>query len=93
VLDLRELSEIDATGLGTLIFAQAMLRNAGGGLALANLHPAHMGLLVLAKIDAAFEVFEDDQDAINSFFPDRRIRHYDLSQLLKSRERHEEAKP
>lgn len=82
VFDLARVSDIDTTGLGTLLFAQAELKKAGGGLALASLHPAHMALLVVAKMERSFEVFERDQDAINSFFPDRKVRHVDIDELL-----------
>jgi anti-sigma B factor antagonist len=82
VMDLGNVTEIDSTGVGTLLFALARLREAGGGLALANLRPAHMKLLVVAKLEMVFEVFSDDQDAINSFFPDRHVRRYDLLELI-----------
>ena len=84
VLDLGEVSQIDTTGLGTLLFVQARLRKAGGGLALANLRLIHMKLLVVAKMEREFEVFHQVQDAINSFFPDRQIRHYDILEFLES---------
>jgi anti-sigma B factor antagonist len=87
VLDLGKVTDIDTTGLGTLLFAQTRLRNAGGGLALANLHPAHMELLVVAKMEATFEVFDQDQDAINSFFPDRRVPHFDILEFVETKRR------
>jgi anti-sigma B factor antagonist len=55
--------------LGTLLFTLAILRKAGGGLALARPHPERMDLLVIAKIKTVFKVFDHAQDAIHSFFP------------------------
>jgi len=92
VLDLGKVTDIDTAGLGTLVYAQTRLRNAGGGLALANLRPAHMELLVVAKMEAIFEVFDQEQDAINSLFPDRHIPHIDILEFVESRRR-AQAKP
>jgi anti-sigma B factor antagonist len=84
VIDLGGVDKIDSAGLGSLLYARAELRRAGGGLALANLHPAHMKVLVVAKLDTVFDVFASDQDAISSFFPERKVPHYDLLQLVAS---------
>src|SRR5580698_9450176 len=45
VIDLSGVDKIDSAGLGTLLYARAELRRAGGGLALANLRPAHLKTL------------------------------------------------
>lgn len=84
VIDLSGVDKIDSAGLGTLLYARAELRTAGGGLALANLHPAQMKVLLVAKLDTVFNVFACNQDAINSFFPERKVPHYDLLQLVAS---------
>src|ERR1700690_850422 len=68
VLNLKEVGEIDTTGLDTLLFALAELQKAGGGLALVNLQPLHIGVVLEAKLEALFEVYKTDQDQINSFF-------------------------
>ena len=73
VLNLARLAEIDTTGLGTLLFALAKLRKEGGGLALVNLRSSHIELLELTKLETVFEVFDDEQEAINSFFPAARF--------------------
>jgi anti-sigma B factor antagonist len=84
VLNLARVTDIDTTGLGTLLFAMAKLRKAGGSLALVNLNPSHIELLVLAKLETVFEVFGDEQNAINSFFPGREIRRYDILEFVRS---------
>jgi anti-sigma B factor antagonist len=84
VLNLAGVTDIDTTGLGTLLFALAKLRKAGGDLALVNLNPTHIELLVLAKLETVFEVFGDEQNAINSFFPGREIRRYDILEFVRS---------
>jgi anti-sigma B factor antagonist len=86
VLNLNDVREIDTTGLGTLLFALAKLRKAGGGLALVNLKPSHIEVILEAKLSAVFEVFKTDQDAINSFFPDREVQHYDILEFVRSQQ-------
>ncbi|MGD0136360.1 MAG: STAS domain-containing protein [Bryobacteraceae bacterium] len=90
VIDLSGVDKIDSAGLGTLLYARAELRRAGGGLALANLRPAHMQLLLVARLETVFSIFGNDLDAINSFFPERKVPHYDILALVTSmRQAHE----
>ena len=41
-------------------------------------------MLVQARLAAVFEVFQDDQNAINSFFPDREVQRYDILEFVRS---------
>jgi anti-sigma B factor antagonist len=84
VVDLGGVDKMDSSGLGTLLYARAELRNGGGGLALANLHPAHLEVLLRARLETVFDVFGTAQDAVNSFFPDRQVPHCDLLELVTS---------
>ncbi len=95
VLDLGGVDKIDSAGLGTLLYARAELRRAGGGLALANLRPAHLQTLLVAKLETVFDVFETEQDAVNSFFPERAVPHYDLLAVIQGmrRERAQDLQP
>jgi anti-sigma B factor antagonist len=92
VLNLNDVSEIDTTGLGTLLFALAKLRKAGGGLALVNLKPSHIKVLLEARVANVFEVFKTDQDAINSFFPGREFQRYDILEFVQSQQKPAESK-
>ena len=78
VLNLKDVTHIDSTGLGTLVFGLARLRKAGGRLALVNLNRSHLELFLLTKLAIVFEFFDDEQDAVNSFFPDRALRRFDV---------------
>jgi len=83
-LNLGDVRKLDTTGLGTLLFALAKLRNAGGNLAIFNVRPAHIELLTGARLETVFEAFEDEQDAIDSFFPDREVKRYDILEFVES---------
>ena len=87
VIDLGRVDKIDSAGLGTLLYARAELRRAGGGLTLANLKPGHLHTLLVAKLETVFDIFETEQDAINSFFPERRVPHYDLLAVIQGQRR------
>jgi anti-sigma B factor antagonist len=84
-LNLGNLHKLDTTGLGTLLFARAKLRKAGGNLAVFNLKPSHIELLTAAKLETVFEVFRQEQDAISSFFPDREVQRYDILEFVESK--------
>ena len=84
-LNLSDLHTLDTTGLGTLLFALAKLRKAGGTLAVFNLKPSHIELLTAAKLETVFDAFQGEQDAINSFFPDRAVQRYDILQFVESK--------
>lgn len=78
ILNLEDVTEIDSTGLGTLVFGLARLRKAGGRLALVNLNRSHLELFLLTRLAIVFEFFDDEQDAVNSFFPDRALKRFDI---------------
>jgi anti-sigma B factor antagonist len=78
VLNLKDVTAIDSTGLGTLVFGLARLRKAGGRLALANVNKSHLELFLLTRLAIAFEFFDSEQDAVNSFFPDRELKRFDI---------------
>jgi len=84
VLNLSDLRRLDNSGMGALIFARARLQQAGGNLAIAIMQPSQIGLITEAHLEAVFEVAHDEQDAINSFFPDRKIKRYDVLDLVRS---------
>lgn len=86
VLNLKEVSHIDSSGLGTLVFALAKLRKAGSRLALASVNRAHMKLFLLTRLSIAFEFFADEQDAVNSFYPDRAVKHFDILEFVQRQE-------
>ena len=85
VLNFAGLSEIDADGLGKVVFCHAHVVRLNGSLKLLNLSPSHLNAMVAAKLHTVFEVFSDEQDAVNSFFPDRPVRRYDILEWIQDR--------
>ena len=84
ILNFGEVKEIDDDGLATLVFCHAVFRKGSGALKLLNLSHAHMELFALLKLDIVFEVFDEEQAAVNSFFPDRAVQHYDVLEFVRT---------
>jgi anti-sigma B factor antagonist len=78
ILNLKEVDYIDSTGLGAMVICYMSLQKAGGGLKLVNLNRRNIELLLLTKLSTVFQIFNEEQEAINSFFPDREIKHFDI---------------
>jgi anti-sigma B factor antagonist len=78
ILNLQHVDFIDSTGLGGMVICFTSLRKAGGALKLLNLNKRTVELLLLTKLSTVFEMFADEQDAVNSFFPGREIKKFDI---------------
>ncbi len=78
VLNLAKVDYIDSTGLGALVMCASNRRKNGGTVKLENLNRRNIELLVMTKLATIFEIFADEQDAVNSFYPDRKIRTFDI---------------
>lgn len=78
VLNLAQVDFIDSTGLGALVMSSTSMRKAGGTVKLLNLNRRNVELLVMTKLATVFEIFTDEQDAVNSFFPDRKVQSFDI---------------
>lgn len=85
ILNLAGTDYIDSTGLGTLVVSFTRLRRAGGRLRLLNVNRRNIELLVLTKLTTVFELFDDEQNAVNSFFPGRKIKHFDILSFVRER--------
>ena len=84
VVDLGAVDYIDSTGLGILVICFTSLKKLGGALKLVNPNKRNVELLLLTKLHTVFEVFNEDQDAVNSFFPDRQIKHFDILSFVQN---------
>ncbi len=84
ILNLEHVEYIDSTGLGAMVICFTSLKKAGGALKLVNPNKRNVELLLLTKLHTIFEVFSDEQDAVNSFFPDREIRPFDILKFVQA---------
>ncbi len=78
ILNLEGVEYVDSTGLGSMVICFTGMQKAGGALKLMKLNRRNVELLVLTKLSTVFEVFGEEQDAVNSFFPEREIKRFDI---------------
>ncbi len=83
ILNLEHVDYIDSTGLGALVMCSTTAKKAGGKFKLLNLNKRHIELLVMTKLATIFEIFADEQDSVNSFFPDRQLKQFDILSFVK----------
>jgi len=86
ILDMKHVDFIDSTGLGTLVVAHTQLQKAGGSVKLLNVSKRNVQLLVLTKLSTVFEMFDDEPAAIDSFFPDRDRKPFDILEFVQEQE-------
>ena len=82
VLEMAEVDYIDSTGLGALVLCATNLRKQGGAIKLVNVNRRNIELLVMTKLATIFETFTDVQDAVSSFYPDRKIKSFDILEFV-----------
>ena len=78
IVNMQHVDYVDSTGLGAIVMCSTKLSNAGGEAKLVNVNRRNIELMVMTKIDTIFEVFDDETDAINSFFPGREVKRFDI---------------
>jgi anti-sigma B factor antagonist len=89
ILNLAHVDYIDSTGLGALVMCATTQRKAGGALKLLHLNRRNIELLVMTKLATVFDLFTDEQDAVNSFFPDRAIKAFDILSFVEQMKKEE----
>ena len=67
VINMKNVSYIDSSGLATLVEVLKKLRLHGGKLKLTNLSAKVMGLFEITKLDKLFDISNQEEDAVDSF--------------------------
>jgi len=86
ILNFKQIDFIDSTGLGMLVAVHSQMEKAGGTVRLLGLSKRGAALMVLTKLSTVFQIFNDEQAAINSFFPDREVKRFDILEFVQSQE-------
>ncbi len=78
ILNLGEVDYIDSTGLGSMVICYTTTQKNNGAMKLTKLNKRNIELMLLTKLSTVFEIFPEEQDAVNSFFPEREIKRFDI---------------
>src|SRR5215831_14311738 len=89
VLEMTGVDYIDSTGLGALVMCATSLRKNGGNVKLVGVNRRNIELLVMTKLATVFEIFADEQDAVNSYYPDRKIKTFDILDFVQQMHKEE----
>jgi anti-sigma B factor antagonist len=87
IINMQGVDYIDSTGLGAVVMSSTAVRRTGGVTKLLNLNRRNVELLVTTKLATIFEIFNTEQDAVNSFFPGREIKGFDILEFVKAQKR------
>ena len=89
VVNLEAVDYIDSTGLGAIVLCATSLRKNDGNMKLLHLNRRNIELLVMTKLATVFEIFTDEQDAVNSYYPDRKIKTFDILDFVQQMKKNE----
>ena len=67
LINLGEVTTIDSSGVGELVSAYTTVTNRGGKLKLVNMPPKVSDILQITQLITVFEVFETEDEAVQSF--------------------------
>lgn len=67
LLNLKNVSVIDSSGLGELVASYASVERSDGAMKLTNLSDRFIELITITKLYTVFDVFDNEADALASF--------------------------
>jgi anti-sigma B factor antagonist len=67
ILNMKDVSYMDSSGVGELVSSFTSVNNRGGKLKLLNLSTKVHDLLQITQLLRVFEIFDNEKEAVNSF--------------------------
>jgi anti-anti-sigma regulatory factor len=86
IVNLKNITDIDTVGVGTLAMCATKFKEAGGRLVLVDLDDSHTKVWDTLKLNTVLDIFSDELSAVNSFFPERAVAHYDILEFVEEQE-------
>lgn len=83
-LDLKGTEYIDSSGMGFLVVAHKVARDAGGMLAMFNLTDRVVDLMLLTKLSGVFHLYGSEQDAVDAIHG-KPVRPFDPVEYVQNR--------
>ena len=85
ILNLKEVSTVDAAGLATLTFCARLFHDIGGRVVFLNSRPSDRPIPDILEPDTVLETYQEEIDAVNSFSPNRVVTRYDILDFVQKR--------
>jgi anti-sigma B factor antagonist len=89
IVNLQEVSSIDASGLATLAFCATRFYDVDGRVVVLNPRRPDRPIADILEPDTVLETYREEIDAVNSFFPDRVVPRYDILEFVQKRKERE----
>jgi len=86
IVNLHEVSHVDNSAFESVISMGEGFKKSGGKLVLLDGRGKGARLSDVQELDVEIEVYANEQDAINSFFPDRVVPHFDILEFVEEEE-------
>ncbi len=67
LLDLKDVSHIDSSGIGEMVGCYTTVARRGGSMKLLNLPPKINDILQVTQLITVFDVFDNEAEALSSF--------------------------
>ena len=67
IINLKETTYIDSSGIGALITSFSEVKKEGGVLKICETHETVKKIFALTKLNLFFKIYETQEEAINSF--------------------------
>jgi anti-sigma B factor antagonist len=85
ILNLKEVSTVDAAGLATLTFCARLFHDVGGRVVFLNPRRSDRPIADILEPDTVLETYQEEIDAVNSFSPNRVVTRYDILEFVRKR--------
>ena len=86
IVNFKGVSSIDESGMETLGFCARRFQDAGGRLVVLNLGPSSMQGADSSKRRFVLEGYQEEADAVRSFFPNSDVARYDILEFVKEQQ-------
>jgi anti-anti-sigma factor len=82
ILNFKEVSNMDESGLDTVVFCATRFDDVGGRLVLVNLGQSQAQVVAISKLNTVSEAYQEETDAVNSFSLTRVVPRYDILEFV-----------
>jgi anti-sigma B factor antagonist len=84
LVNLKEIAHLDSAGIGFLVSSHSDVKQAGGDLRVFNARTPHLDEAIRTELSKALTVYENEQEAVDSFVYGHAVPHFDILEFVKS---------